>query len=497
MNSQSVKIILVEDNPADAELIEELLAEVSNARFEVKRVCRLGDGLNCLRQAEFDIILLDLSLPDSEGIDTIVRVKTLAPTIPIVILTALDDRTIALESVRQGAQDYLVKGRFEGELLVRTIRYAIARQRDREQLRQQVRRSRLLERMLERIRQFLALEYILQTTVSEVRQFLKTDRVLIYRYQPESPEKLILESFDCEDCEAWNPEIYSTLFLPCLGNLKEDSLDFYEDVKRARMQLNCQHLKAHFQIKSILTVPILQGKDVPNKLWGFLMAHHCQTSRKWQEWEINFLKQLASQVAIAIQQSELYRQLKIANKKLQQLVSLDGLTSIANRRFFDEVINKEWQRLTREKNPLSLILCDIDFFKLYNDNYGHVAGDDCLQKVALAIAKTATRSADLVARYGGEEFAIILPATDTSGAIAVARGIRQKLAELRLPHAPSPINQYVTLSCGIATTIPRADGSPAALIEAADEALYKSKAKGRDTCYVHPSLSYFYSQLSS
>jgi diguanylate cyclase (GGDEF)-like protein len=125
-------------------------------------------------------------------------------------------------------------------------------------------------------------------------------------------------------------------------------------------------------------------------------------------------------------------------------------------------------------------LCDVDYFKLYNDTYGHLAGDLCLQKLAGVLRQTLKRSVDLVARYGGEEFAVILPNTNATGAVLIAETIREQVRGLQIAHAKSPVSQYVTLSLGVASQVPTPDGLPAQLIMAADEALYQAKAEGRD-----------------
>ena len=174
------------------------------------------------------------------------------------------------------------------------------------------------------------------------------------------------------------------------------------------------------------------------------------------------------------------RQLSAANKELQRLSATDGLTNIANRRMFDDLSVREWRRCARMKNPMSLIMVDIDHFKLYNDTYGHQAGDTCLKAVAGQVARSAPRPSDLVARYGGEEFALILGETDTDGAKWVASHIRKQIAELKLPHSASA-SKYVTVSCGVATVIPRDDLSLETLLRSADHALYKAKAHGRNT----------------
>jgi diguanylate cyclase (GGDEF)-like protein len=192
---------------------------------------------------------------------------------------------------------------------------------------------------------------------------------------------------------------------------------------------------------------------------------------------------LRQRVRRLIQQTQLYQQLEVANRELKRLASLDGLTGIANRRRFDEYIEAEWRHMTREKMPLSLILCDIDYFKKYNDTYGHQAGDSCLRKVANALNVCIKRSVDLVARYGGEEFAVILPNTTTAGASQVAEEIREFVNALKIPHAQSAVSEHVTLSLGVASMEPTLDTSPSMLIATADAALYRAKAAGRNRSF--------------
>ncbi|HUP93109.1 MAG TPA: diguanylate cyclase [Solimonas sp.] len=166
--------------------------------------------------------------------------------------------------------------------------------------------------------------------------------------------------------------------------------------------------------------------------------------------------------------------------RLAELAALDGLTGIPNRRLFDDALGREWGRAQRERQPLSLVMADLDFFKHYNDRYGHLGGDECLRRVAAAIAREARRPADLAARYGGEEFALILPATDDAGAARIAQQVNRAVRDLALLHEDSQVGEVVTISAGYATVVPVPGSSPDQLIELADRALYRAKHEGRD-----------------
>lgn len=176
---------------------------------------------------------------------------------------------------------------------------------------------------------------------------------------------------------------------------------------------------------------------------------------------------------------ESQQQLADANVQLQRLAALDGLTGIGNRRAFDDTLQREWQRGQRSKKPLSMLLCDVDCFKLYNDEFGHLAGDLCLKKVAAVLTEQLKRPADLAARYGGEEFAVVLPETDLHGALTLAEACRATLANLALEH-PETDAGILTMSIGVASFVPAPEYTPADLIASADKALYAAKAAGRN-----------------
>lgn len=175
----------------------------------------------------------------------------------------------------------------------------------------------------------------------------------------------------------------------------------------------------------------------------------------------------------------LAERLNEANQELQRLSTTDGLTGIANRRLFDESLDREWRRCRRLKKPLSVILFDVDLFKKYNDKYGHQTGDECLRLVAKEVSRTASRPGDMAARYGGEEFVLILAETDQEGARWVADRIRQNLSALKIPHDGSDY-KHVTISCGVVSVVPGEELSAEKLVKSADIALYIAKEHGRN-----------------
>ena len=183
-------------------------------------------------------------------------------------------------------------------------------------------------------------------------------------------------------------------------------------------------------------------------------------------------------------------ELQMANKELELLSNIDGLTSLYNRRFFDRALNREWKRHQRSGFSLSLLLCDIDYFKNFNDSYGHQVGDECLRDVAEAITMGSGRSSDVAARYGGEEFVVILPETGAEGALKAAEIIRWKIRELNIPHKNAVGRDMVTASFGVATMIPERDTEPSNLVNLADRALYRSKEAGRDRVTAWPVEAY-------
>lgn len=337
-------------------------------------------------------------------------------------------------------------------------------------------REKTLNRLTRAIRRTLDLKTIFSTAVWEIGNQYRSQRVEIWQYF--TPQKV------------WRnvSEYRGDLDMPVgLGteisdqdNSVSNKLKQLEIVKNRTLAhaLNQDNIACH---EACLLIPL----HFNNQVWGAFAVVMDSYVYDWQDEEIEFMVQIADQLAIGIQQSELYLQLQDANKKLQQLAATDGLTQVANRRYFDEILDQEWQRLAREQQPLSLLLTDIDWFKSYNDHYGHQAGDECLQRVAQAINQAINRPADLLARYGGEEFVIVLPNTNILGAVKVAKKIRQIIAKLAILHPDSTVSPYITVSVGVASVIPTHETPPSLLISQADQALYLAKNQGRDRFLVY------------
>lgn len=173
-------------------------------------------------------------------------------------------------------------------------------------------------------------------------------------------------------------------------------------------------------------------------------------------------------------------EMKRTRDLLENIGLLDGLTGISNRRRYDRYLDEEWRRAFRSGTMLSLLMIDIDYFKQFNDTYGHIAGDECLKKVARALSSVLKRPSDLAARYGGEEFVCILPETDIAGALSVAEELRNNVEALKIPHEHSKVAPFTTVSIGVASMTPSSGVSPIALAEEADAALFAAKAGGRN-----------------
>ncbi len=256
----------------------------------------------------------------------------------------------------------------------------------------------------------------------------------------------------------------------------------------------CQKLKENPKSQDIPVIFISANDRVLDKVEAFSVGGCDYISKPFNVAEVlarveNHLK--VKQLQEALKERNKYlesvvKALEEANKKLEDISRLDALTQIGNRLHFNDCLEREWKRAMREKEPLGLILCDIDDFKLYNDTYGHLLGDRCLHDVAQGLKMAVLRGTDLVCRYGGEEFAIILPNTDFSGAEPICQRIVKQIRDLKIPHSASSVCDYVSVSVGFASLVPLIHSTSDKLICLSDKALYGAKKGGKNRFHILP-----------
>ncbi|NEP55549.1 MAG: diguanylate cyclase [Symploca sp. SIO2G7] len=347
--------------------------------------------------------------------------------------------------------------------------------RNQQQLQKQ---DKLVADFSQSLRQSLKLEEVLNMTVTQVRQLLENDQVVIYRFSADGSGSVVAESVASDllcllGWEGRDPWIADPNYL---SQYRSGQIRVIEDTYKADLQQGQLRFLEFFSIKSKIVVPLLTGEH----LWGLLICHHCSVPRQWSQWQIESLKQLASHIGAAIDKAELVQQLEQANQQLQHLTSVDDLTQLANRSWFENYLDWEWQRLAREQSPLAIIMADIDFFQELNDIYGNQIRDDCLRQVASVIRQAVEHPTDLVARYSEQEFGMILPNTNASGGVWIAQKMRGIVKRLKLANFSSPVKRYITLSLGVASIVPTSKYDSKILVEVASKALYKAKAEGGD-----------------
>lgn len=396
-------------------------------------------------------------------------------------------------------------------------------QRSVHQLKQYIQRQQRLQSVERKLRRSLDFSTLTGTAVVETAVLFNAKQVSLMRYSSEQQRYEPIVRY-CQNQEiAWQPRfaVDSDEFPYILQQLQQGKLlslcpvpsdatltaDTSEPVINvAEIASNENHQWLQRWSGTWLLIPIHHPQNVPripttgsitsaqtgeetaqpdDQAYRDVMALCLSERESWTEEAIAAAHSITVELSLAIQQSQQRQALIAANQELQKLALSDGLTSLANRRRFDEHLTDEWQRLARDKQPLSLILCDLDHFKRFNDTFGHPAGDRCLIRVARALLSGPQRPADLVARYGGEEFAVILPNTDTHGAWRIAQKIHESIRALRIEHAPDNEEPYVTVTMGVSTIIPGHDNTPQMLVQASDLALYHAKQHGRNRTYVN------------
>jgi len=463
MKPERCLLLVVDDNPDNLKVLRGILSPVG---YKLTFAMGGKPALDRVKTAKPDLILLDLMMPDMDGFQVCDRLKNDSEfkDIPVIILTASKNMEHLLQAFEKGAIDYLTKPFYPPELLAR-IKNHLELKHLREQSQRQAEKELILVKIIQGIHYSLNLEEILSSTVASIQALFRASRVMICRCVCKGEYEIlaIAHSTDAQTIPIGETVKMATL---AVSPSENEQVQVYYPVSLDPGA-----------VKTQLSIPISQQ----NQHWGILIVDQDWISDAWNYAEYQILVRIIEQIAIAIQQSKLYHELQKANQELERLVHVDALTQVANRRYFDRYLEQEWKRLQREGLSLSLIICDIDYFKQYNDTYGHLIGDRCLEQVAQALSSTLKRPADLIARYGGEEFAAILPNTPLQGAINVAEQMQQTIIDLKIPHMgtklPEPI---VTISLGMACVTPTPHIPLIRLLDLADRALYEAKHQGRN-----------------
>ena len=444
------EILIVDDSPENVRLLSSLLIDLGY------RVNTATDGKMALASVKRDcpdLILLDIMIPEMDGYQVCRNLKSDAKTqhIPIVFLSGLDSELDIIEAFKVGAVDYITKPFFVEEVVFRVraqLNIIQQQQKFERELNKQIADRQTVEQELKQSRALL--KGVLNSSLDGVAAFEairdRQGQIVDFRWLIANPVAAMTVGETTESLKG------KRLFIEGnSGHLFDGLLELFIQVVEFCTVLekeyyyNSSSLKAWFQIVAV------KLND------GFAMTFRDISDRK--------------QIEIT---------LKKANLRLTYQANIDSLTQIANRRKFDEYITQEWSRCARERESLSLILCDVDYFKAYNDTYGHQAGDTCLYEVAKEIERAVKRPADIAFRYGGEEFAIILPHTEARGAVTVAEDIHRQVQDLQIPHVSSMVSNAISLSVGVSSIIPDLKTSPNILISTADNALYDAKLRGRN-----------------
>ncbi|NES04860.1 MAG: diguanylate cyclase [Okeania sp. SIO2F4] len=446
-------ILIVDDQIPNLRVLTAMLKEKN---YQVRKAT---DGETAIEAVEIeppDLIILDIKMPGMDGYEVCQSLKLNDATkdIPIIFISALNEVFDKVKAFDVGGIDYITKPFQEEEVLARIKSQLTIKQQ-----------QRLLEKEKERLKQEIQKRKEIEASLYQSRALISSivnnslDGVAALE-AVRNPRTGNIEDFRCLIVNPIMAKIFNQqsedligklVFKRFINKVELNSFDDFVGVVETGISLQkdfSYEYKGEKRWYSCIAVKLTDG---------FSVTVRDITERKKQELELN------------------------------NFASIDSLTGISNRRIFDQTLGKEWQTCQREKQPLALIIMDIDYFKKYNDYYGHQKGDNCLIRVAQATYKVIKRPRDLVARYGGEEFAIILPNTDRKGAMTIANMVQQQIKELAIPHERSEVSPFVSVSLGISCVIPTTESSPNTLVDMADRAMYTAKQQGRNMAIAYTS----------
>lgn len=415
------RLLLIDDNPPDRVRYRHMLRRAPEP-YELVEAGTAADGLDKL-DGTIAAVLLDQDLPDMQGLEVLAAIRDRVDAPVVVMLTGEEDAAVCVEALKRGAADYLMKRRIDEDTLFRAVRGALERGRLERQVADQQRRLALFYRLASQTDDAL---FIIDPQTGQVTECNHSARQWL---------------------GVWPTDLGADPFVPSAFDGLASWMSFLQEATAKG--------SARFE----WTVPAAGGDEVCEIL-----------ARLVEEQGHPYIVAVGRDITTRIDHE----------RALLDQTQRDALTGIRNRRAFDDKLAELWATARRASMPVAAVMIDVDHFKLYNDELGHQAGDECLRAVAAALQGVEERSGAIVARYGGEEFAALVPVSETGAARGVAEQLRQAVEALAHAHPRSSVGPHVTVSVGVAARVPNGDEPPAVLVEAADQALYRAKEQGRN-----------------
>ena len=462
--TDKLDILVIDDDEVDRMNVQHLLkSEGVNADIHEASDC--SSGIAKMKSINIDCVLIDYKLPDATGLEVLEELRIMnRNNIPLILLTGMGNEQLATEVMKRGASDYLSKSKLNGESLVRSINNAI--------------QLRSIEQKV------CVAEQALADSEKSYRTIVETVSDVIFRLGPDQkvefvnpairffgydPSELVGHSIDkFIDVPPDDQGFISKIATQAVGPLSTSNLEV--NIKESIMDGEVRLIPVLLDAFGLWNVPDEEvfKNDVDKQFLGTLCI----------------ARNIMEIKAVEDELLQTQHRLMDTVDELKKISTFDGLTGIANRRFFDEYSEKEWRRAQRDKQSFTVVMIDLDCFKSYNDTYGHQRGDACLKEVAEVFKNSMKRPSDLAARYGGEEFVLTLPETDKEGGYKLAEQLRQKIIALKLEHENNACGNEVTISLGVATVVAEPGMLFPDLIVQADNALYEAKKSGRNRTVV-------------
>ena len=461
MKTSGLNVLLIEDNNGDAELIREMLCS-SGRECSLKRAERLSGGLKLLEDETFDVLLLDLGLPDSIGVYALVEINKKKQELPVIVFTGREDDELAARAISLGAQDYLLKGRIDSDMLYRSITYSINRKQAEETIRKAKELSEALNGINSFINSTLDADEIMQRVVARAARLTGADGSSIGLFQDDHVFMKYVYNMPSD--------FFGLRLTP--GEAKHI---YYIASRRESLAINDTaaddridaHFFSRFGIFSVLAAPLIMRNKVIGAICFYCLSRRCA----FTEIYVDFAQKLSTAVSAALENARLYESVKKMDEEIRHLAYHDALTGLPNRRLFNSLLTHEVAQSRRRDKKMAIFFLDLDRFKDINDTLGHDAGDELLKEVADRL-KSTVRECDTIARIGGDEFNIILADIDH---VEVIADIAQKIVEcFRQTFMIAEHEFHMSTSIGI-SIYPDDSEEISTLLRYADIAMYHAK----------------------